>query len=539
MSEKLPSDTPSRETNPAKPSDTRGTDSFPYAVIEKASQANDVVKRNETRFWILTLLCGLLAVVMTWWSLPTRGLEIEIAFPEGHGLRPEDPVRFRGVQVGQVESLELSRGLDSVVAKIQIDSFAREIAREGTRFWIVRPEVSLTEVTGLDTALGSKYIEVSPAPSADGARAATSFQGLAMAPVDMVVADGIELTLQSRQRRSVRAGSGVSFRGVEIGKVLDVSLSPDARFVHVRIRIEDKFRSLLTSETKFWVSSGLDVDFSFGSGLKLDTESIETLAKGGVAMLTVAQGRPVRSGDVFDLYPKANPDWESQANAFTAAPFPMHGVTSVDARWQSRGLFGTKPASANAVALVLQDESGQVFGLFAREFIEKDAQLDLLSDAWGAAEFELRFAGKLIQQTDLRRSEINPILESSTAPTDELKWISFPVPPDSGLRAFQATSELRFESPEDLVVEAIGDCIAIRYVQELDAHFNIALGEDLLQRDPQSPQRLLLHDFGGDPQVWHGAPVATLVDGKLIGVLNLSEGQRYIETLTRSTLPQR
>ena len=245
--------------------------------------------------WLVALVCLGVAIGVAWWSMPEQGIEITIRFPEGHGLAAEDPVRFRGIDVGVVEEVKLNNELSGVDVHVNLSPFAEPLAREGTRFWIVRPQLSLGGVSGLETAVGHKYIGLIPGDPKGEWKSV--FDGLINAPADALENEGIEILLRGEKRNSVTSGSPVSFRGVEIGRVLSVELSPDGLKVDARLRIYAKFTKLVTSESKFWASSGIDATFSPISGLRLEMESIETLVQGGVSMLTIANGGvPIKTG---------------------------------------------------------------------------------------------------------------------------------------------------------------------------------------------------------------------------------------------------
>ena len=48
-----------------------------------------------------------------------------------------------------------------------------------------------------------------------------------------------------------------------------------------RDRRPDAYDELVTTATRFWNASGLDVDFGLFSGLKIKTESLEAILAGG------------------------------------------------------------------------------------------------------------------------------------------------------------------------------------------------------------------------------------------------------------------
>ena len=104
--------------------------------------------------------------------------------------------------------------------------FAKQLAREGTRFWIVRPEVSLTEISGLETAVGHKYIGL--LPGTDDAKSQYKFEGLSEEPPDADADEGFEIIIRGQKRHSITPGSPVTCRGVEVGTVLSVALSKSA-----------------------------------------------------------------------------------------------------------------------------------------------------------------------------------------------------------------------------------------------------------------------------------------------------------------------
>src|SRR5437763_123006 len=109
-------------------------------------------------YWLLPLLAvGVVTVVLTLaWS--RRGVPISVRFQDGHGLKPGDAVRCRGIVIGEVRSVRLAADLVGVVAQAELDADAAQVARAGSKFWIARPEAGLTiGVRGLDTVVGAKY----------------------------------------------------------------------------------------------------------------------------------------------------------------------------------------------------------------------------------------------------------------------------------------------------------------------------------------------------------------------------------------------
>ena len=192
---------------------------FPVAQIQDVRATSALMLSS--KMWWVTAICLLLAFWMTWRSIPANGPTIVIQFPDGHGLKSGDAVRHRGIDVGTVSEVVLSSDLSQIAATVTLTPEARNLAREGTRFWIVRPQLSLTGVSGLETAVGAKYIAVSPGDSNGATR--KSFDGLAVAPPDEGGDGGIDVVLRGDAGHGVTVGSMMGWRGFVIDSVLPAS----------------------------------------------------------------------------------------------------------------------------------------------------------------------------------------------------------------------------------------------------------------------------------------------------------------------------
>ena len=144
--------------------------------------------------WVIPLVAAIIAGWLVWQHLQRQGLEITVSFNDVSGLRVgQTPVKYRGVQVGEVVDMRLSEDQKQALVRIQLHHLAAGIAREGARFWIVRPRVGWGAVSGLSTVFTGPEIQV--LPSDEGPRA-FEFAGLEAAPVGLE-SDGLRLTLRA------------------------------------------------------------------------------------------------------------------------------------------------------------------------------------------------------------------------------------------------------------------------------------------------------------------------------------------------------
>ncbi|MEM8680879.1 MAG: MlaD family protein, partial [Planctomycetota bacterium] len=201
--------------------DTNGP-SQEVAAKEKFPEAKVVSRSNglgwaTSLFWLppLALIAAIASFIMV---SGDDGRTIAVRFEQGHGLKVGDPVKHRGIEVGHVTGIDLSDNLTGVVAKIQLLDAADELAREGTRFWIERPQLGLGKMSGLDTVVGAKYIGVQPGP--EGASLVSEFEGIE-SPLALTASEAEEVVIVTfNNGLGLQVGSQVKHRGIVVGEVM-------------------------------------------------------------------------------------------------------------------------------------------------------------------------------------------------------------------------------------------------------------------------------------------------------------------------------
>ena len=232
------------------------------------------------RWWIFGALIG--AGVSLTLLLQGAGPTVTLVASHGHGIGPGDPIRFQGLDVGEVVDVRLSEGI-GVELDLRFRPEAQGLARAGTRLWIVRPMLSLDAVTGLDTLLGSRYIAGS---WTDRGGRRTRFTALPAPPVDPLDGGlpGLDFVLESPQRNGIQPGAAVTFRGVSIGAVTAVQLSSDATAVEIHVTVRSGFARLIREGSLFWELGGVEVDLTLTRGVELGLDSLRSALVGAIAV---------------------------------------------------------------------------------------------------------------------------------------------------------------------------------------------------------------------------------------------------------------
>jgi paraquat-inducible protein B len=239
-----------------------------------------------------------------------RGTQITIKVDRADGLHPGTAIRYKGLDVGKVEDVDLTSDLQAVMLTARITEVPDKIARVGTEFWVVKPEVGLIKTSNLETLVTGQYLEVLPASKSTGPQ--KSFVALKDPPNASARDEGLSVVLSAPRRGSIKPGVPVTYREVTVGKVMSYELGQTADRVLIHILIEPRYASLVRGGSRFWNSSGFGVDFGLFRGATVRTESLETLIDGGIAFATPEgerMGTQARPEQTFPLFDKAEDEW--------------------------------------------------------------------------------------------------------------------------------------------------------------------------------------------------------------------------------------
>ena len=257
--------------------------------------------------WVVPLIALGVAVYLVLQHMRSLGPEIALRFDDASGVRVgQTPVKYRGVQIGEVTRVELSDDHKRAVVKARLHRSARAMATEGALFWIVRPQIGLNEITGLGTVLSGPEIQVLPGK---GETLQKEFTGLDDAPAGIDV-PGLRIILRAERPKGVRVNTPVNFRGVEVGTVQKVELAPNSASADIHVLIPSRYAALVRAGSAFWNASGVSASGGLLKGIELELESLRTLYTGSIEFATPSEKAPrVKSGTVFFLHDKPKDEW--------------------------------------------------------------------------------------------------------------------------------------------------------------------------------------------------------------------------------------
>jgi paraquat-inducible protein B len=252
--------------------------------------------------WIVPAVAAGIVIWLAWRALADRGPTITIEFKAAEGLLAgQTKIQHRDVDVGTVESVELTPDLLRVVVRARMTRQAVPFLNEKTRFYVVAPHVGVGGISGLSTIVSGSYIEMYPGRDGKPER---NFVALDEPPILPPDAQGRFFTLESTDLGSLTRGSPISYHGVSVGEVEGFLLADNGSHVTVTAFVRSPWDKLVHPETRFWNAGGVDVSLG-AEGIRVRANSWQQLLSGGIAFetSTTVLSKPSSPADAdFPLY---------------------------------------------------------------------------------------------------------------------------------------------------------------------------------------------------------------------------------------------
>jgi paraquat-inducible protein B len=259
-------------------------------------------RRRLSPIWILPVVAVIVAAWLAYVTFAEKGPIITISLKTASGIEAgKTQIKYHDIELGVVQRVEAAPDLSHVVISAQMNKTAEDHLKEGTHFWVVRPRLSLTSLSGLETLVSGNYIEMDPGP---GPAAERRFTGLEQPPVVRSDEPGTSYVVTTEKLGSISSGSPVFSRGIVVGEVIDYKFDGAQPRIPVRLFVKKPYDALVHDGTQFWNASGISVDAGAG-GLKVQIESLEAVLAGGIAFETpeaAVLGEPARADTTFPLY---------------------------------------------------------------------------------------------------------------------------------------------------------------------------------------------------------------------------------------------
>ncbi|MDD2501986.1 MAG: MlaD family protein [Geobacter sp.] len=267
---------------------------IPDAIIDRRRRSSAQL------IWLIPVIALIVGLSLAVKAYIEKGPVITIRFKSGEGIEAgKTKIKYKDVQIGLVRSITIAKDRSSVLVTADLAKEAADFLKADTRFWVVRPRITGSSISGLGTLTAGSYIGMDVGKSKEDK---TDFAGLETPPVVTMDMPGRQFVLHAADVGSLSVGSPLFYRHLQVGEVVSSDLDKDGETVVLRVFIRSPYDTFVRDSTLFWHASGIDFKLD-ANGMTVNTESLLSIVMGGIAFQTP---------DDFDEAPQAE-----QGRSFT------------------------------------------------------------------------------------------------------------------------------------------------------------------------------------------------------------------------------
>jgi paraquat-inducible protein B len=190
-------------------------------------RTNSVTRRSRWPGWIWSVPIAAVGIV-TWLlvrAITQRGIDVTVTFPDGGGMKARDTqVTERGLQIGKVTEVELTKDRRGVLAHLDLDKSVQKDLTTGTRFYLQGGKMSFSDPSSLKALIAGPSIVMVPGTGA----ASHHFSGDIGEPPEKLAISVPFLVNFSGKVGALKTGTAVTLRGFTVGTIAKVSLTTDS-----------------------------------------------------------------------------------------------------------------------------------------------------------------------------------------------------------------------------------------------------------------------------------------------------------------------
>ncbi len=310
--------------------------------------------RKETKFWIIrpkvglggvsnlsTLVSGPFITFVPGRGEPCRkflvqgshskeilreGTYYRLVATDLHALDPGAPVLFKHIQVGEVAKYTLNKDNSVDLVFIIYDEF-EHLINDKCVFWnysglnlkvtpaavsISTDSVKAILAGGIAFDYPHKYYKkkLKKAKPWRRFRLYDSYAD-AVKHVPDLKPGGIFVRLETDEPVSVISGSPIYYKKLQVGEITGVKLDSKKDKIVINAFIQKEYLDLVTTTSRFYLSSGFEVKGSIRTGFKMKTSPLASIVMGAISFINPEKGKRIREWHSFRLFP----DLESAQNA--------------------------------------------------------------------------------------------------------------------------------------------------------------------------------------------------------------------------------
>lgn len=222
-----------------------------------------------------------------------RGISVKIAVPDDNNISATGaPIMYRGIEIGQITDLSLSKGRENVVASAAIQPAFSDFLNSGSKFILEEAKLSLTGVENIGNLVTGNFLTLVPGEG-DKAR---QFTAIRKHEYNQQQEKSVAIRLTSNNSFGLDVGTNLLYKGIAVGSIIEVGLvdgvgtGSDKHEVYMDALIDNQYAHLIKANNRFFVTGSATAELT-ESGLSVTVPPAKQLLTGSISFVSEGQAK--------------------------------------------------------------------------------------------------------------------------------------------------------------------------------------------------------------------------------------------------------
>lgn len=232
-------------------------------------------------------------------------VNVSILMKRAFNLKKGSKLYYKGIRVGIIKKLEFKEN-NMIVAYSKILKTQENLLREDSIFYLNDFKFSLNKIENTKAAFLGPDISIIKGKSNIKKSEFNLFEHKPLQDFDK---KGLRIIVKAKRKSSLKQNSPIYYRQVKIGAVEKYTLAKDSTHVKLQLFIDDKYQHLVRNNSIFYNAGAFGVDLHL-FGIKIKTETLQTLINGGISMVTpTIYGEKASFMKEYKLFEDVEEEW--------------------------------------------------------------------------------------------------------------------------------------------------------------------------------------------------------------------------------------
>jgi len=200
---------------------------------------------------------------------------ITLNLKDNYNIKTTSKLYYKNIAIAKVKEINLNKNIQII---LEAETKYKYLFGRDSKIYLEGTKISLEGIKNISSSiLGDKLHLI--ADENKGFK--KSFYLDSVNPDSTHYKKGLRVKLKASNSQNITVGSPIYYKGFEVGEIYDADLSKNGEFVIFNLFIEDKYRKILKTSSKFYKATIIDMDVGI-LGAKIKIGSAKSMLKGGI-----------------------------------------------------------------------------------------------------------------------------------------------------------------------------------------------------------------------------------------------------------------